>query len=203
LNANIVLISWLGLDIAVLLAPVHERLLHYTLPLIAPAAMLAAYGIVSVTTAATRNRPPSWTVRAVPVSMALTLALCVEVHDAIDLMATRQTLLERESSPVVLAGNWIADEIPASARIAYDYASYIPPQFIHATATWGASPGWLLKLRPDFVVVNTAIDGAWRGRPAAEAYYSCVKSGACGYRHRYSLDTFSAYERVQSALPTE
>lgn len=202
-NAEMVLISWLGLYIVVLLAPVHERLLHYTLPLIAPAAMLAACGIVSMTTAAMRNRPASWTVRAVPVSMALTLGLSVEVHDAIELMATRHTLLEREHSPVVLAGNWIADEIPASARIAYDYTSYIPPQFIHATATWGASPDWLLKLRPDFVVVNAAIESAWRGRPEAEAYYSCVKSGACGYRHRYSLDTFSVYERMQSTLSTE
>lgn len=202
-NAEIVLISWLGLYIVVLLAPIHERLLHYTLPLIAPAAMFAAHGIVSVTTAATRSRAPSWTLRAVPVSMALTLALFVEVHDALELMATRRTLLERENSAVVLAGNWMADEIPASARIAYDYTSYIPPKFFNATATWGASPEWLSKYQPDFVVVNTAIESVWRGRPDAEAYYSCVKSGACGYRHRYSLDTFSVYERIQSALTTQ
>jgi hypothetical protein len=188
-----VFLSWIGLYLAVLLAPFHEMLFHYTLPLIAPAAILGARGIVAACEALERQVNLHRRMLARAVAIAVVLVSLAPATTT--LLAERETSLHRTASANVVVGTWMTDRLPASTSIAYDSLIYIPPRFTSIVATWGGSRSWLAELNPDVVVVNGAIAGGWLGDPAKEAYYRCLENGGCGYERVFALDEIVVYQR--------
>lgn len=193
-SVEVVLLSWIGLYLTVLLAPFHELLFHYTLPLIAPAAILSARGIVAACETLAHHRvalPHGASARAIAVPITL---LCL-APAVTTLLTTREISLRRTASANAAVGDWMTQRFPPSTSIAYDYLTYIPPRYTRVAATWGGSRPWLAKLNPDVVVVNRWIASAWRGDPGKEAYYHCLETGTCSYERIFALDAISVYQR--------
>ena len=197
-SVEIVFLSWIALYMAVLLAPFHEMLFHYTLPLIAPAAILSARGIVAACEALegqirARGRLPA---RAIAIAAVL---VCL-VPAATTLLAERDISLRRTTAPNVVVGNWLSSRLPASASIAYDSLTYIPPRFTNIVATWGGTRAWLDQLNPDVVVVNRGIADTWADNPGSDEYYRCLENETCGYERVFALDDISVYQRQACSL---
>jgi hypothetical protein len=67
----------------------------------------------------------------------------------------RATSQREQTSDAVLAGHWLAEHYPPSARILYDPYSYVPPLFSDAHVTpWGGTLQMLETLEPDVVIIN-------------------------------------------------
>ncbi len=176
-SMEIVLLVWNGLYLVVLLAPVHELLFHYALPMIAPTAILAAHVIVTATGLLSWRLPKL--PRAVTASVIVALLAAFELPGVRTAVERRQVILRHDEDPAVRAGVWLADHVPSASRVVYDYYSYVPPAFANATGTWGATREWLASVNPDIVVVNRDVSPMWRG-PHREASYSvCLRGAAC------------------------
>ena len=190
-----ILVAWIALYAAVLLAPVHEFYVQYVLPIVPPAAMLAGRGSVAVARWLTDLAPAR---RWLSASALGLVVLGFEVPMAQRLFAVRGELATREeTSAVIQAGKWIGCRAPTSARIAYDYFSYIPPAFANATPTWGGSLAWLTSLNPDIVVVNAVTAGGVMSEPEHAAYYQCLASGRCAYARVLSRGEITVYGKQQ------
>jgi len=108
----------------------------------------------------------------------------------------RAQLQNREStSDAVLVGRWLECRAPSSARIAYDYFSYVPPAFRDASPTWGGSRAWLSALNPDIVIVNSVTAGAVIAESDPAEYYACLDAGRCGYERVLSRGVITVYGR--------
>ena len=194
LSIDIVLIGWMAIYSLVLLAPCHELFFHYTLPMIAPAALLASRGIIAawgaLAEALSRQR------RAIALAgVCATMVLC-EAPGVVTLATTRAASLRREETLPVVVGEWLERRMPASSTVVYDYMSYVPPKFARAEGTWGGSREWLASVDPDLVVVNRGALTASSGHPDQETYYRCLEDGSCGYRRVFAVEYMSVYERV-------
>jgi hypothetical protein len=188
-----VLLAWTTIYTAVLLAPLHEIFMHYTLPIIVPTAMLAGHGIVAASNAlSTRLK---WRPRGAMVGVAVLLLLLCEVPGMEALAAFRTGSLLREDTPPIVIGKWTADRFPASSAVAYDYMSYVPPTFERVAATWGGTLRWLADVNPDLVVVNRRTASAWQDHASEQAYYLCLDAGTCGYTRVLTLDFMAVYQR--------
>jgi 4-amino-4-deoxy-L-arabinose transferase-like glycosyltransferase len=193
--SDAILFAWIALYAAVLLAPVHEFYVQYALPIVPPAAMLAGRGSVAAVRWLTDRAPAR---RRLFAGVLGLIVFGLEVPMAQRLFAARKELATREeTSAVVQAGKWIGCRAPTSARIAYDYFSYIPPAFPSATPTWGGSRAWLVSLNPDIVVVNAVTAGAAMSEPEHAAYYQCLASGSCGYARVLSRGEITVYGKQQ------
>lgn len=107
----------------------------------------------------------------------------------------RQSTISREqTSTSVKAGQWLAEQYPASTRILYDHYSYVPPSFPDAHVTWGGDIQLLEALDPDVMIVNRVISDRFSDiRRATEyvtgesdfkkkyEYYAALKDGKVGY----------------------
>jgi 4-amino-4-deoxy-L-arabinose transferase-like glycosyltransferase len=191
-SAEAILVAWIGLYSLVLAAPVHEFYIHYVLPLVPPAAMLAGRGVVEAA---------EWLAGVFERRRLVTAFLCAAIL-AIDLplgarlLATRAQLQNRErTSDAVLLGRWLECRVPSSARIAYDYLSYVPPAFQNASPTWGGSRDWLSQLNPDIVIVNSVTAGSAMGDAVHAEYYQCLMAGRCGYERVLSRGDLTVYGR--------
>jgi 4-amino-4-deoxy-L-arabinose transferase-like glycosyltransferase len=149
---EIILWGWIVVYILVLLAPVHELAVYYALPLVAPAAILAARGAIGITEIL------AWRLPRVPrratAALAITILAGFELSSVAALSQIRRAVLLRERAPVVLAGEWLTARVPPTSRVAYHYLTYVPPAFTNVAVTWGASRAWLTAFDPDVVVVN-------------------------------------------------
>jgi predicted membrane-bound dolichyl-phosphate-mannose-protein mannosyltransferase len=190
--ADPILVAWIVLYALVLSAPVHEFYVQYALPLAPPAAMLAGRGAVASAEwlAAVFGR------RILAMAFLCAAVLATDVPLGAHLLAARAQLQNREStSDTVLVGRWLECRAPASARIAYDYFSYIPPAFHDASPTWGGSRAWLSELNPDIVIVNSVTAGAVIADTDAAEYYACLAAGRCGYERVLSRGVITVYGR--------
>jgi 4-amino-4-deoxy-L-arabinose transferase-like glycosyltransferase len=193
--AEPILVAWLLLYALVLAAPVHEFYVQYALPLAPPAAMLAGRGAVAVA------RWLSGVLDRLSATAVLVVAvLGISIPMGADLIAARAQLQNRErTSAAVTLGRWLECRVPASARIAYDYFSYVPPPFHDVWPTWGGSRAWLSGLNPDIVIVNGGTAGAVIGNPIHAEYYQCLIDGVCGYERVISRGDVTIYARSGEA----
>jgi hypothetical protein len=196
-SLEIVLFGWSALYLVVLLTPVHELALHYALPLIAPAAILAAR--VAITAAGLLAWRLPQVSRTVTTMVIVAIVACFELSSLAADVQFRETTLDREHDPQALAGAWLVDHVPSTSRVVYDYWSYVPPTFTDATATWGASSAWLASLNPDVVVVNDGVSPLWHGSGREESYSVCLVRGTCGYRRVFTLQPISIFLKCQPA----
>jgi hypothetical protein len=122
--------------------------------------------------------------------------LAIDLPLGARLLATRAQLQNRErTSDAVLLGRWLECRVPSSARIAYDYLSYVPPAFQNASPTWGGSRDWLSQLNPDIVIVNSVTAGSAMGDAVHAEYYRCLMAGRCGYERVLSRGDLTVYGR--------
>jgi hypothetical protein len=185
-------VAWIVLYSLVLSAPVHEFYVHYVLPLVPPAAMLAGRGVV----AAAEWLAGAFERRRLVMAFLCAAILAIDVPLGARLLATRVQLQNREStSDAVLLGKWLECRVPSSARIAYDYLSYVPPAFQNASPTWGGSRAWLSQLNPDIVIVNSVTAGSAMGDAVHAEYYQCLMAGRCGYERVLSRGNLTVYGR--------
>jgi 4-amino-4-deoxy-L-arabinose transferase-like glycosyltransferase len=195
---EIVLACWILLYIVVLLAPFHELAYHYALPIVAPAAMLAARGVTELLEIAAWRLPRL--PRPAMAALAIAVVAAVEFPNVAVLRQVKTSFLLRERAPVVLAGQWLEGRVPTTSRVVYDYLSYVPPAFANVTATWGATREWLAATNPDVVVVNRHVSPEWRGPQNEEPYTVCLDSGACAYSRVFELDPITIFQkRVDAA----
>lgn len=191
-----VLITWIVLYALVLAAPVHEFYIQYALPLAPPAAMLAGRGAV----AAARWLSNMLNRRTPATALVMAAVLAVDVPMAAHLLAARTALKDRErTNAAAILGRWLECRVPASARIAYDYFSYVPPAFQDASPTWGGTRDWLAQLNPDIVIVNSVTAGTVMGDPRHAEYYQCLAMGACGYARVIARGDITIYGRSDQA----
>ena len=194
--AQPILMAWIALYSLVLLAPVHEFYVHYALPLAPPAAMLAAGGGV----AAAGWLAGIFERRALAITALCAVVAAVDIPFAAQLLATRTQLRNREgTSDAVFVGKWLECRVPSSARIAYDYFSYVPTVFQDATPTWGGSREWLSRLDPDVVIVYGVTAGAVMEEADHAEYYRCLAEHRCGYERVLSRGEFTLYGRSGQA----
>jgi hypothetical protein len=190
--ADPILVAWIVLYGLVLSAPVHEFYVQYALPLAPPAAMLAGRGAVA---------SAEWLAgvfgrRILAMAFLCAAVLATGVPLGAHLLAVRAQLQNREStSDTVLVGRWLECRAPTSARIAYDYFSYVPPAFHDASPTWGGSRAWLSALNPDIVIVNSVTAGAVIADTDHAEYYACLAAGRCGYERVLSRGVITVYGR--------
>jgi hypothetical protein len=190
--ADPILIAWIVLYALVLWAPVHEFYVQYALPLAPPAAMLAGRGAV----AAAEWLAGLFKRRALAMAFLCAAVLAIDVPLGAHLLAERARLQNRErTNDAVLVGKWLECWIPSSARIAYDYFSYVPPAFQDASPTWGGSRAWLSQLNPDIVIVNSVTAGVVIGNTEPAEYYDCLAAGRCGYERVLSRGPITVYGR--------
>jgi hypothetical protein len=190
---EIVLRCWLGLYILVLLAPVHELAYHYALPLVAPAAILAARGVTEVLEIIAWRLPRA--PRPAMAAVAVAAVAAFEFQNVAALLQTKEAVLRRQGAPVILAGQWLEGRVPVTSHVVYDYLSYVPPAFAHVTATWGASRAWLTSENPDVVVVNQQVSPVWRGPNNEEPYSVCLERDTCGYVRVFELDPIAIFQK--------
>jgi 4-amino-4-deoxy-L-arabinose transferase-like glycosyltransferase len=200
-SVEIVFFGWIGLYLAVLLAPFHEMLFHYTLPMIPPAAILGARGIVAACETIERRTHLDRRVPAGVTAMAVVLLSVVPGTGA--LMARRDKSLHRMDAANIVVGDWLSNRLPASSSIAYDSLTYIPPRFTNIIDTWGGTRAWLAKSNPDVVVVNRAIENSWANNPGSEDYYRCLQNETCGYERVFELNEVSVYQREACGGPVD
>jgi 4-amino-4-deoxy-L-arabinose transferase-like glycosyltransferase len=194
--ADPILIAWIALYSFVLSAPVHEFYVHYALPLAPPAAMLAGRGAVAAAAwlAAVLER------RALAIAALCAAVVAIDVPLGAQLLTTRTELQNRErTSDAVFVGKWLECRVPSSARIVYDYFSYVPPVFQDATPTWGGSRDWLSRLDPDIVIVYDVTAGAVMAQADHAEYYRCLAEQRCGYERVLSRGEFTLYGRSGQA----
>ena len=166
--AQPILVAWIALYSLVLLAPVHEFYVHYALPLAPPAVMLAASGGV----AAAGWLGGVFERRALAITALCAVVAAVVIPFGAQLVTTRTQLQNRErTSDAVFVGKWLECRVPSSARIAYDYFSYVPPVFQDAMPTWGGSREWLSRFDPDVVIVYGVTAGAVMEEADHAEYY--------------------------------
>ncbi len=194
--ADAILIGWIALYSLVLSAPVHEFYVHYALPLAPPAAMLAGRGGVAAAewlAAVFQRRAPAMIVLCAVVA-------AMDIPFAAQLQTKRTQLRNRErTSDAVFVGKWLECRVPSSARIAYDYFSYVPPVFQDATPTWGGSREWLSRLDPDIVIVYSETAGSVMEQADHAEYYRCLAEQRCGYERVLSRGEFTLYGRSGQA----
>jgi 4-amino-4-deoxy-L-arabinose transferase-like glycosyltransferase len=194
--ADPILIGWIALYSFVLSAPVHEFYVHYALPLAPPAAMLAGRGAVAAAEwlAAVFER------RALAITALCAAVVAVDLPLGAQLLTRRTELRDRErTSDAVFVGKWLECRVPSSARVAYDYFSYVPPAFQDATPTWGGSRDWLSRLDPDIVIVYDVTAGAVMAQADHAEYYRCLAEKRCGYERVLSRGEFTLYGRSGQA----
>jgi hypothetical protein len=194
--ADPILIAWIALYSLVLSAPVHEFYVHYALPLAPPAAMLAGRGGVAAAEwlAAVFQR------RALAMTALCTVVAAIDLPFGAQLITMRTQLRNRErTSDAVFVGKWLECRMPSSARIAYDYFSYVPPVFRDATPTWGGSREWLSRLDPDIVIVYDVTAGPVMELADHAEYYRCLAEMRCGYERVLSRGGFTVYGRSGQA----
>jgi 4-amino-4-deoxy-L-arabinose transferase-like glycosyltransferase len=190
--ADAILMAWIALYSLVLSAPVHEFYVHYALPLAPPVAMLAGRGGV----AAAEWLAVVFERRAVAATALCAVVAAIDLPFGAQLLTTRTQLRNRErTSDAVFVGKWLACRVASSARIAYDYFSYVPPVFQDATPTWGGSREWLSRLDPDIVIVYGVTAGAVMGDADHAEYYRCLAEARCGYERVLSRGEFTLYGR--------
>lgn len=122
----------------------------------------------------------------------------------------RQTTSQREqTSKAVLAGYWLAEHYPPSARILYDPYSYVPPSFTDAQVTpWGGTLQILETLKPDVVITNEYSSGLFSDIHRASTYardeayfvskheyYDALQEGKTGYKLIRDFDDVQIYAR--------
>lgn len=194
--AESIVMVWSALYALVLSAPVHEFYVHYALPLAPPAAMLAGRGAVAasewIANVSGRRRLSTAFLTAAVVLTGVPLGA--------SLLATRARLSNRErSSAAVVVGTWLECRAPVSARVAYDYFSYVPPVFQDVSPTWGGTREWLSRFDPDIVIVNSVTAAAVMDEAPHREYYECIAEGRCGYAPVLSSGEFTLYARSDQA----
>ena len=198
-SGDIVLSVWIALYMVVLLAPVHELAVHYALPLIAPAAILVGRGIASSLDLLGFRAPrvPRWIATAAVIVAVAGLS----VPQLPRLVSVREETQARTSSASIRVGNWLLDRIPANAFIVYDYYTYVPPVFFKAVGTWGNTPEWLRRVKPDVIVINPNTTNIWRdSHPESEEPYAvCLHDGTCGYVRTHEDDGIEVFQRAEAA----
>ncbi len=197
-----VLGAWNVLYVLVLLAPFHELALHYALAIVAPVAILAARAVVAVPEALAWRAPR---VRRVVAAVAVTALAASQLASIGGLSRARRSVLEREQSPIAVAGGWLAEHVPTESKIVYDYTSYVPPTFTNTTATWGETRQWLARLDPDVVVVNRASSRQWRGPNDEPSYAACLDQNTCGYATVFTIESIAIFQKrapAASAAPS-
>jgi len=188
-----VLLAWIALYIAVLFAPFHELAPHYALPLVVPAAMLAARGTLMAVDVL-HDRVPHLH-RALGTAVIAGVIGVLAASDVTAIVRTRRSMLAREQEPLVQAGEWLAANVPPECHVAYDYLSYVPPSFVNATGTWGQTPDWLASKKPDIVVIRSDVSGQWKSADGRPSYSACLEDGSCGYRKVFALDPVEIFGR--------
>lgn len=195
-SGDVVLFVWIALYMLVLLAPVHELLVHYALPLLAPAGVLAGRGIASGADLLAFRYPrvPRWATAGV-----LLVAMAgLKVPTLAALTKVRQDALAKEQARRVVAGNWLLSRVPLGSRIVYEYYSYVPPAFRNTVATWGDTREWLLAIDPDVVVVSRFTFEVWHGLHTGESYSRCLHDGSCGYVRTLESGPVEVFEKAGS-----
>ena len=198
---EVTLAGWSVIYIVVLLAPVHELALHYAIPLLAPAAILAARGITSVLDVA------AWRLPSIPRPAAAAVAILIvavsESSNVAALAQKNQAVLQHETAPAVVAGQWLEDHVPPTSHIVYHYLSYVPPSFRNVTGTWGDTREWLASANPDVVVVNREVSSGWRGPQHEESFNVCLDRGTCGYTRVFELQPIAIFEKRHEAAAAD
>jgi hypothetical protein len=134
--------------------------------------------------------------RALAIAFLCAAVLAIDVPLGAHLLTARAQLKNRErTNDAVLVGKWLECRVPSSARIAYDYFSYVPPAFQDASPSWGGTRAWLSQLNPDIVIVNSVTAGVVIGGTDAAEYYECLAAGRCGYERVLSRGAITVYGR--------
>ncbi len=194
--AESILTAWVILYALVLSAPLHEFYVHYALPLAPPLAMLAGRGVTAA--AGWLQKRYAWGGIVPAVSAAAAVAIVLLTGG--DLLSARSQLLTRDrTNDTLFVGRWLGCLAPASTRIAYDYFSYVPPEFRDATPTWGGTREWLSRIDPDVVIVNSVTAGPVLNDAAHAGYYRCLADGSCGYGRILERGPFTVYARDRDA----
>ena len=199
--SDVVLVTWTALFFVVLFLPVHGVARHYVLPLIPPMILLACRGLTGVA-AVVGQKLPSSAARRVAAAVAVAALIVLEAPLAVRLAAERKATLARvETSDAVWVGRWLQCHAPRSARIAYDYSSYVPMYFSDVRATWGGTLAWLGDVDPDAVIVNGFVSDHYAtDDPERAAYYAALANGRGGFDPLLTRGTFAVYAR-RSRLP--
>lgn len=184
-GAGQVLCAWLLVYGAVLVFRVRGVEEHYLLPVVPPLALLGGFAAQDICTVRVRRL-------AAPAVLAALLVVAVPPY-----VAGRRRLADRERrSGAVAAGHWLACAVPRQARIAYDFLSYVPPEFADARPTWGGTPEWRDAVRPDVIVVNASIAAKYGADARAQhAYYACLRGGTCGFERWFANAEVQIYGR--------
>jgi hypothetical protein len=98
-------------------------------------------------------------------------------------LALRHERRNREqASDTVAAGVWLQGHVPSTARVLYDWYSYVPPRFANVRGSWGMTETELAAYQPDVIVVNDRIRGRFASLSDASRYDSVA-----GFHARYNL----------------
>lgn len=200
-SPEMVLWTWILVVLIVLMLRVVIRLDRYLLPIVPALIILAVAFVAGALARLSRRR-----LRVPQVAVCLAIAMWAGWEVKAGALQRQRALIHerqtrQDASETVAVGLRLPAHADPTAKVLYDYYSYVPPTYRAAKASWGMTLAEVEEFDPDVIVVTDKIRGRFRSIDDAQRFWNAAAFMEI-YRFYQALEEGRlGFELVESAGP--